>query len=78
MAFGSVRQACISRRKLLPPLPSGFVYRNKKLPALPAYRRNWEKNLENLRKCRYYSIDIELDRRQGIDEEVYEVARLWQ
>ena len=39
---------------------------------------NREKNLENLRKCRYYSIDIEIDRRQVIDEEIYEVARLWQ
>ena len=39
---------------------------------------NREINLENLRKCRYYSIDIEIDRGQEFDEEIYEMARLWQ
>jgi hypothetical protein len=43
MAFGSVRQACISGRKSLPPLPSVFT----EIIFLKKIQKNFKKGVDN-------------------------------
>ncbi len=40
MAFGRVRQACISRRKLLPPRPPPFLARSENIDKCKPSRYN--------------------------------------